>query len=53
MNDNLGQAKSFFEACETGKGWKECQAYCHPNATFACRAGALAGIDSLEGYTIN
>src|SRR5215472_2715740 len=27
-------ATKFFEACETGKGWEGCTAYCHPNATF-------------------
>ena len=26
-------ATKFFEACETGKGWEGCEAYCHPNAT--------------------
>ena len=44
-------AKKFFEACETGKGWEECQQYCHPGATFSAQAGALAGVDTLQGYT--
>jgi predicted ester cyclase len=44
-------AEEFFKACETGKGWDGCQAYCQPDATFSAQAGALAGIDSLEGYT--
>jgi len=34
MSHNLSQAKQFFEACETGKGWEACQAYCVPEATF-------------------
>jgi predicted ester cyclase len=44
-------AQSFFDACETGKGWEGCKAYCHAGATFSAQAGALAGIDTLEGYT--
>ena len=26
-------AKQFFDACETGKGWEVCQAYCTPDAS--------------------
>ena len=35
-------ARAFFDACETGKGWDACKAYCKPDATFAAqvRAGA-------------
>ena len=44
-------ARSFFEACETGKGWAECAQYCHDGATFSCQADALAEITTLEGYT--
>jgi predicted ester cyclase len=44
-------AERFFEACETGKGWTECQQYCHPGATFSAQVGALAGVHTLEGYT--
>ena len=44
-------AERFFEACETGKGWDGCKQDCHPEATFAAQAEALAGIDTLEGYT--
>lgn len=44
-------AQRFFDACETGKGWQTCQHYCHPGATFSAQAGALAGIDTVEGYT--
>jgi predicted ester cyclase len=51
MNEKLGQAKLFFEACETGKGWEGCKAYCHPDATFSAQAGVLADVDSLQGYT--
>ena len=51
MSSNLSQARQFFEACETGKGWDGCNAYCHPGATFSSQAGVLAEIDSVEGYT--
>lgn len=44
-------AEKFFEACETGKGWETCQQHCHPQATFSAQADALAGVDTLEGYT--
>ena len=26
-------AMAFFEACETGKGWEACSAYCDADAT--------------------
>jgi len=44
-------ALQFFDACETGKGWQECARYCHPDATFSAQVDALAGVDTLEGYT--
>jgi predicted ester cyclase len=44
-------AEQFFEACETGKGWEACQTYCQEGATFSSQTGALAGIETLEGYT--
>ena len=44
-------AEKFFAACETGKGWQACQAYCQPNATFSAQAGALAGVETLAQYT--
>lgn len=51
MSKNYQQAKLFFEACETGKGWEQCKAYCHAGATFSAQSGAIADIDKLEGYT--
>jgi predicted ester cyclase len=51
MSGVRNQAEQFFVACETGKGWDGCQQYCHPDATFSAQAGALEGVDSLEGYT--
>jgi predicted ester cyclase len=44
-------AKAFFEACEAGKGWAVCSAYCHPNASFAAQAEPLADVLTLEDYT--
>ena len=51
MSTILEQAKLFFEACETGKGWDDCKAYCHSDATFSAQAEALSEIDSVEEYT--
>ena len=50
MSKILEQARSFFDACETGKGWEDCKAYCHPEATFSAQAEALSGIATVEGY---
>jgi predicted ester cyclase len=44
-------AAQFFDACETGQGWETCSAFCHADATFSAQAGALADVDTLEGYT--
>ena len=43
-------AERFFEACETGQGWQECQQYCHEGATFSAQDAALEGVDSLEAH---
>ena len=51
MSSILSQAKLFFEACETGKGWDGCKAYCHPEATFSAQTGVLSEIGTLEGYS--
>jgi hypothetical protein len=44
-------ANDFFAACEAGKGWETCKAYCAPNATFAAQAEPLADIKTLAEYT--
>jgi predicted ester cyclase len=44
-------ARQFFEACETGKGWDGCRAYCTPDATFSAQAEPLAEVRTLEGYS--
>ena len=43
-------AKAFFEACETGKGWAGCSAWCHPNATFSAQAEPLVDVKTLKDY---
>ena len=44
-------AERFFHACESGKGWAVCQQYCRPGATFSAQVSALAGVETVEGYT--
>ena len=50
MSNITTVAKQFFEACETGKGWEGCQAYCTPNASFSAQAEPLAEVRTLRGY---
>ena len=51
MSRILEPAKLFLEACDTGKGWVGCKKYCHVDSTFSSQTGALADINTLEGYT--
>lgn len=44
-------AMTFFDACDSGKGWDACKDSCHDDATFSCQADALAEINTLEAYT--
>jgi ketosteroid isomerase-like protein len=44
-------AESFFDACETGKGWAGCSAYCTPTATFSAQAEPLLEVTTLAQYT--
>ena len=44
-------AEAFFAACETGKGWAECRAYCTTDATFSAQAEPLLDVKTLEQYT--
>jgi predicted ester cyclase len=44
-------AETFLDACETGKGWDACQAFCHPDAAFTARADSLADVTTVEAYT--
>lgn len=43
-------AEKFFIACEAGKGWEGCKAFCAPGATFAAQAEPLTDVKTLEGY---
>ncbi len=43
-------AMTFFDACETGKGWDGCRAWCHDEATFSCQADALAEVTTVAAY---
>ena len=43
-------AAAFFEACETGKGWDGCSAYCTADATFSAQAEPLADMTTLKEY---
>ena len=44
-------AEAFFNACETGKGWEVCSAYCVPDATFSAQAEPLLDVKTLAQYT--
>jgi len=48
---NYDTAMSFFDACETGKGWDTCKEYCGEGATFSAQADALGDVTTVEGYT--
>lgn len=50
MASMVTTAKDFFDACETGKGWEGCKAYCTPNATFSAQAAPLADMKTLAQY---
>lgn len=50
MASMLDTAKSFFTACETGKGWVDCKTYCTPDASFSAQAAPLADVKTVEGY---
>lgn len=50
MADIAAIARQFFEACETGKGWEGCRAYCTPQASFSAQAEPLAEIRTLKDY---
>jgi ketosteroid isomerase-like protein len=51
MESITESAKAFFAACETGKGWEVCSAYCTPDATFSAQAEPLAEVKTLQRYT--
>ena len=43
-------AQAFFDACETGKGWAACAAFCTPDASFSSQAEPLADVKTLRDY---
>src|SRR6185312_8097641 len=43
-------ARQFFEACEAGKGWAACAAFCTPDATFSAQAEPLLETHTLHQY---
>ena len=51
MASLTGIAEKFFDACETGKGWESCSAFCSANATFSAQASPLSGVKTLAQYT--
>jgi steroid delta-isomerase-like uncharacterized protein len=44
-------AEAFFDACETGKGWPICSAYCTADATFSAQSSPLSAVETLAEYT--
>jgi predicted ester cyclase len=50
MSSIADTAKAFFDACETGKGWEACKAYCRPDASFSAQAEPLAEVRTLQQY---
>ncbi len=51
MATTASVAQAFFDACETGKGWEVCKAYCTGDATFSAQAEPLLGVKTLARYT--
>jgi predicted ester cyclase len=51
MADITAIARDFFAACEAGKGWEACGAYCTADAGFSAQAEPLAGVTTLREYT--
>ncbi|MCX6598927.1 MAG: nuclear transport factor 2 family protein [Acidobacteria bacterium] len=50
MSSITSIAEAFFVACETGKGWEACSAYCAPDATFSAQAEPLLEVKTLAAY---
>lgn len=51
MQNITSIAARFFEACETGKGWEICKAFCKDNASFSAQAEPLIDVVVLRDYT--
>ena len=50
MSNITATAEKFFIACETGKGWEGCKAYCRADASFSAQAEPLGEVETLERY---
>ena len=50
MTNITAIAEQFFDACETGKGWEGCKAYCTADATFSAQAEPIADLRTLQQY---
>jgi steroid delta-isomerase-like uncharacterized protein len=50
MKEITKLAEAFFDACETGKGWAVCSAYCVADATFSAQASPLSEVKTLAEY---
>ena len=50
MATMLETARKFFEACETGRGWDGCKAYCTADASFSAQSNPLLEVKTLAGY---
>ena len=50
MTSITSVAETFFEACEAGKGWEACSAYCTPDASFSAQAEPLLDVSTLAQY---
>jgi predicted ester cyclase len=50
MSSITAVAEAFFAACETGKGWEGCKAYCTPDASFVAQSEPLANVHTLQAY---
>jgi hypothetical protein len=48
---SLAKLPGSLRGCEIGKGWDECKAYCHSDATFSAQAEPLADVNNLQQYT--
>ena len=51
MTSITSLAEAFFDACETGKGWEACSAYCRSDAAFSSQAEPLLEVTTLAQYT--
>ncbi|MEM6810751.1 MAG: nuclear transport factor 2 family protein [Pseudomonadota bacterium] len=47
----LENARAFFDACESAKGWAGCAQYVADGATFSAQSEPLTDIITVEAYT--